>query len=48
MTYKDQVEILEDELGDLKRELKIRLDAKEQVISCLYNLLKDIVFWKKN
>lgn len=41
MNYKEQTLNLRKE----NEELKIKIDAKEQVISVLYNLIKDMIFW---
>jgi len=43
-TYKEQIKNLQDEI----KSLKVKLEGKEQTISILYNLLKDIIFWRKD
>ncbi len=44
MTYKDEALRLRKD----NEELKIKLNAKEQIISVLYNLIKDLIFWNKS
>ena len=38
----------EQELKEQIIRLETTIKGKEQTISCLYNLIKDIIFWEKN
>ena len=43
MNYKDECLELRKKIKDLELQLR----CKEQVISILYNLIKDMIFWNK-